>query len=409
MTSPSAGPAELARLLAAAGHLPPRWRRVFAAVDRGRFVPDEVWVRGADGYVPLSRAREPDEWRRCVYSDMAVITQVEDPPGADPAFTPSSSASMPRVVAAMLDHLDPRQGHRVLEIGTGTGYNAALLAEFVGDGHVVSVEVDAVLAAHARRALEAAGHGSRVVAADGADGWPEGAPYDRLIATCAVHRVPYAWVEQVAPGGRIVTPWGTGLHNGVLLRLDVREGPGGPEAQGPVVGDSAFMWMRAQAPARDVMATVRHSECAVAGRTRLDPRYPLGDADAAFAVGLMMPGVRSSVGHGPDGEWTLWLADAATGSWASVDYVPETAGGAQPSPQHAPDAASASRLSPHHAPAEPGFDVRQSGPRLLWDEVEAAYRRWERAGSPERTRYGLTVAAAGQRVWLDEPGKPYPA
>ncbi|MFE7118533.1 methyltransferase domain-containing protein [Streptomyces sp. NPDC057654] len=380
MAPVAAGPAELAGLLADAGLLAPGWREVFAAVDRGRFVPDRIWIRGADGYLPLSRAREPDRWRQCVYGDMPLVTQVEDPPGDGPAFTPTSSASMPQVVAAMLGHLDPHRGHRVLEIGTGTGYNAALLSEFLGDDRVTTVEVDAELAARARRALESAGHAPSIVTADGAEGWPEAAPYDRLIATCAVQRVPYRWVEQTSPGGRIVTPWGTGLHNGVLLRLDVHRGPDGPVAQGPVVGDSAFMWMRAQAPHRDVMAVVHHPENAVTGRTRLDPRYPLGDTDAAFGVGLMVPGARSSVGHGPDGEWTLWLADAATGSWACLDYVPDA----------------------------PSFEVQQHGPRLLWGEAEAAYRWWEQAGSPERTRYGLIVTAAGQQAWLDEPGRPVP-
>ncbi|MEV0277054.1 methyltransferase domain-containing protein [Streptomyces sp. NPDC050610] len=343
-------------------------------------MPDRFWVREDEGYVPVVRADDPDRWRRCVYSDIPLVVQVEDPPGTVPARVPSSSASMPRIVAAMLGCLKVGSGHSVLEIGTGTGYNAALLSARLGDEKVTTVEVDPGLADRARRALRAAGHEPAVVTGDGARGWPRAAPYDRLIATCAVHRVPYAWVEQTAPGGIIVVPWGTALHNGVLLQLTVHHGVGGPVARGPVVEDSAFMWLRAQTPLRDVMSAVRHAPEAVVTRTRLDPRYPLGDTDAAFAVGVMVPGVSRSIGHGPDGEWTLWLADAATGSWASLDYVPEAR----------------------------DFEVQQYGPRALWAEVERAYRWWTRAGSPQRTRYGLTVTAEGQRVWLDRPDSPVP-
>lgn len=103
---------------------------------------------------------------------------------------PSSSCSQPSLVVAMLDALDVREGHRVLEIGTGTGagWNAALLSERVGDsGHVVSIEVDADTA---HGSLARAGYRPLVVTGDGAEGYQCDALYDRLICTASVRKIP---------------------------------------------------------------------------------------------------------------------------------------------------------------------------------------------------------------------------
>jgi protein-L-isoaspartate O-methyltransferase len=98
--------------------------------------------------------------------------------------------------------------HRVLEIGTGTGYNAALLAHRLGDGQVVSIEVDPQVAEQTRHALARAGFAPTVITADGSAGYPAGAPYDRVIATCSalLGQVPYQWVAQTRAGGRLVVP-----------------------------------------------------------------------------------------------------------------------------------------------------------------------------------------------------------
>ncbi|MFJ5834549.1 hypothetical protein [Streptomyces sp. NPDC093089] len=93
-------------------------------------------------------------------------------------------------------------GHRVLEIGTGTGWNAALLSHRVGAEHVVSIEYDPVVATGAAERLAAAGWGSRLVG-EGRKEYGGGgeAPYSRVIATCSVGEVPRAWIEQAAPVG----------------------------------------------------------------------------------------------------------------------------------------------------------------------------------------------------------------
>ncbi|MGH3587657.1 MAG: methyltransferase domain-containing protein, partial [Pseudonocardia sp.] len=122
--------------------------------------------------------------------------------------TALSSASAPGVVAMMLDQLDVRSGHRVLEIGAGTGYNAALLAHLAGpDGRVVTVDVDPECSARARAALDAQGLGRvMVLTGDGTDGAAGRGAFDRVVITAGAWDVPPAWTEQLAAGGRLVVP-----------------------------------------------------------------------------------------------------------------------------------------------------------------------------------------------------------
>ncbi|MFL4950599.1 methyltransferase, FxLD system [Streptomyces sp. MMS24-I31] len=122
--------------------------------------------------------------------------------------TSISCASQPGVVALMLDQLDAQPGERILELGAGTGYNAALLAHLVGEtGHVTTIDVDDDLVEGARAHLAAAGFTNvEALTRDGAVGHADGAPYDRIIATVGAHGVPHAWMQQLAPGGRLVVP-----------------------------------------------------------------------------------------------------------------------------------------------------------------------------------------------------------
>lgn len=126
----------------------------------------------------------------------------------DQGGLPISSSSQPAIMARMLEQLDVQPGQRVLEIGTGTGYNAALLAHLVGDaGAVVSIDIDADLVADGRERLAACG-ASRVTVGcgDGSEGWPEHAPYDRIISTVGAWDIAPAWMAQLAPHGRLVVP-----------------------------------------------------------------------------------------------------------------------------------------------------------------------------------------------------------
>ena len=115
--------------------------------------------------------------------------------------------SQPTVVAHMTEALALESGHRVLEIGTGSGYQAAVLAELAGE--VLTVERHAALAEQARRTLEYLGYKKvQVIVGDGTLGWSEAAPYDRIIVTAAAPVVPGHLVEQLAPRGRLVLPVG---------------------------------------------------------------------------------------------------------------------------------------------------------------------------------------------------------
>ena len=144
----------------------------------------------------------PEQRPEAAYRDDAIVTK------RDEAGQPISSSSQPAIMAIMLDQLDLAPGHRVLEIGAGTGYNAALISHIVGpSGQVTSVDIDPELVATAREHLARAGFGEvTVVCADGAGGDPEHAPYDRIIATVGVSDLAPAWLAQAVPQARIVVP-----------------------------------------------------------------------------------------------------------------------------------------------------------------------------------------------------------
>jgi protein-L-isoaspartate(D-aspartate) O-methyltransferase len=137
-----------------------------------------------------------------VYEDAAIMTKIGD------RGLPVSSSSQPAIMAIMLQQLGVQPGHRVLEVGAGTGYNAALLAHLVGrHGRVVTVDIDADLVEQAQANLAAAGvEEVAVVLADGAGGWPPDAPYDRIVLTIGVDDLSPAWLEQLVEDGRMVVP-----------------------------------------------------------------------------------------------------------------------------------------------------------------------------------------------------------
>lgn len=363
--------------LAASGTLSEPWHEAFAALLRHQFIPDIVWDDSAGELVPLRRAADPDRWLEVAYALDAVITQVDD--GHPTRFGErgryvTSSASRPDVVALMLTTLDAHPGMRVLEIGTGTGYNAALLAHYLGAQNVTSVEIGPVLAEHARSALAATGYSVAVVTGDGARGYPPHAPYDRIISTAAVHQVPYPWVAQTHPGGRILTPWASHYHNGALVSLTVQADG---TAQGRIVGDVAFMELRGQR----FRASIDDEKCdeitARRSHTSVAPSSVAGDYDASLAIGMKVPHcapIYVSAQHYPDHCARLWFADPLTNSWANL--------------LHQPDA------SP--------YPVHQSGPRNLWDEIETAYHWWIETGRPGPEQWHITITPDGQHITLTE-------
>jgi protein-L-isoaspartate(D-aspartate) O-methyltransferase len=169
---------------------------------------------------------------RRIYDDDALVTRHR-------RGEPTSSSSQPAVVVGMLEDLQLTPGLNVLEIGAGTGWNAALMAHIVADsGHVTTIDIQKNVAADARRALRGAGFPSvDVVAGDGSQGYPPNGPYDRIIATVGCSDISPHWLDQLRSGGMVLIPFYTKASANPILRLRKRDGP----ARGGFTRFSGFM------------------------------------------------------------------------------------------------------------------------------------------------------------------------
>ncbi|QQQ76134.1 methyltransferase domain-containing protein [Saccharothrix sp. 6-C] len=357
--------AQLADSLLTAGVLrDPRWADAFRQVPRHAFLPG-FFVQRPDGAWEPVTAEHPDHLA-LAYRDDVCVTQLDNDDHAwqqalvTGAVTgvPTSSSSMPTIMAIMLEALAVAPGDRVLEIGTGTGYNAALLCHVLGDARVTSIDVDEGVLRRAEARLAAAGHHPTCVRGDGERGHAPRAPYDRVLGTCAVSRVPAAWLEQTAPGGVIVTTFNRAIGAG-LVRLTVRDG----QATGRVLAeDGRFMPLRAhrQAWADEALLGALTEEPTTSRTTLLSSRSVLDPAGGfEFFAGLALAGV--AVAADPV---RLVHRD---GSWV------------------------------RHR----GAVVDQGGPRALWDVAEAAYRQWRALGRPRRDQFAFTATPTAQHFALD--------
>ncbi|WP_405795252.1 ATP-grasp peptide maturase system methyltransferase [Streptomyces sp. NBC_01506] len=352
----------------------PRWSSAARAVPRELFTGS--YFLPVPGSVPTHyrpvREGEPG-WLEGVYSDETLITQLDGRTRPDDVTegtvpgNPSSSSTLPSLVLRMWHQLGAEAGHRVLEIGTGTGYSTALGAHRLGDADLTSIEYDTVVGRAAAASLEAAGFAPRLIIGDGLRGDPDGGPYDRLIATCSVRYIPLPWLHQVKPGGRILVTLSGWSYANALALLEVT-GPG--EATGRFLpGCTSFMIARPHdRPPRPALALLPGEE----RPSRIDPAK-LQSWTGGWVAQLAAP---SAERLGAGAEQILW--DVSTGSQART----------------APN--------PHG-----GWTVVQRGPVRLWDRVERAVQQWQDAGEPHQDQFGITVSATGQRVWLgaeDGPG-----
>ncbi len=178
-------------------------------------VPRHLFVPQVDGHV--------------AYRDEALMVKHTD------SGAPISSLSQPTIVATMLERLQVAPGHRVLEVGTGTGYNAALLSVLAGaEGYVVSIELEPDLAERAAARLARTGYGRvDVVIGDGRDGYAAAAPFDRVIVTTGAASVAASWTAQLAPDGRLVVPLVDRRGVGLVVLFEAIEGELVPSPDAP--------------------------------------------------------------------------------------------------------------------------------------------------------------------------------
>ncbi len=370
--------AHLAEVLQADGDLhDPAWREAVLAVPRHEFIPRYYRQDNGAGRWVLVEPDDEDStqrWLDLVYSPTTLITDIADYAGRG-VQAPVSSSTKPDLMIRMLEALEVTDGMRVLEIGTGTGYNAALMSHRLGDKQVCSVDIDPQLITDARQRLAGLGYTPTLAAADGAAGLAEHGPFDRIIATCALWAVPTTWIEQLRPGGLALVHIEGPLGAGNLLAL--RRGDT-PVLQGrflPWWG--CFMRRRATAgPTVGPPPPARTTEASTTRDTTLDPGELDGGKYFPFLAQLYLPpGMFHSISI-DDNDVAVTELRAPDGSWCETNREPGANG---------------------------CFALRQAGPTPLWAGVETAWDRWRELREPAWHEFGLTATPTEHRIWLGDP------
>jgi methyltransferase of ATP-grasp peptide maturase system len=357
--------ARLVERLTGSGHLRTTpWREAVSAVPRHEFLRGGFFEQ-VDGSAPTAWAPVmPDDprWLEECYEDVSLVTQIAGTivPGdlrGEIMRAPTSSSTMPGLVVRMLEDLQVDDGQRVLEIGTGTGYSTALMCHRLGDDMVTSVEVDESVLTRARIALGQCGFTPNLIVGDGLAGYKDGAPYDRVIATCGLLTVPRELIEQTRPGGTILVTLCGWLYASELARLTVHED--GTVSGRFLGGQISFMLARPQLPPPigllpDLDEGDEHP--ALIGADVID------DWDTRFVAQLAAPRAQHVSLNRDDRTEHLFL-DVDTGAWAVLWEK-----GGQ-------------------------WMVRQGGPSRIWDAIEARISRWRAAGAPPVERFQITVNA----------------
>ncbi|MGW3569854.1 ATP-grasp peptide maturase system methyltransferase [Streptomyces sp. NPDC000941] len=349
----------------------PVWRAAVEAVPRELFLGTEFYRPNGATWEPVNRTEiGEEEWLRLAYSDTTWVTQVDgigpaDAPGPM-VGRPTSSATLPSLVVRTLEVAGIREGDKVLEVGTGTGYSTAILCHRLGDANVTSIEYDPDLVKTAANRLHSIGYSPTLVTGDGLQGHSEGAEYDAVVATCAVRHIPRPWLWQVRDGGSITTTVSGWMIASGLIRLALDDSG---TATGRFTGDTiSYMLARPhERPPRPVF----HRLPGLTRPSRIDPGL-LQDWTGHFIAQLAAP----SAEFWTTGDNDVVLADVATGSQAWTEA------------------------------GQDSWTVHQHGPLRLWDQVEAALTVWQKAGSSDQSTMGMTVTNETQTVWLKDPDGP---
>ncbi|MGW5093486.1 methyltransferase domain-containing protein [Streptomyces nodosus] len=352
------------------------WAKAFRNVPRHLFVPR--WLEqetGSKGITVWRERHATDEGAlAAAYRDVTLVTAL-DPATAvqvdDTAWTgiPTSSSTLPSLMAGMLEDLTVEDGHRVWEIGTGTGYNAALLCERVGADRVHSSDVDPALVETARDRLAAVGHLPHLAAGDARQGYPDPAEvFDRIIATCSVPSIPDAWITRLRPGGVLVADVALGIEGGLVSLTTDQEG----RSVGRFT-TTAGRFMAARGEARTYPAPQRPQRALAVGErpttlTAADIRahYPL-----RLLLAVTLPGAEL-VYHVDEATGVMAIQlQAADGSWARVPLTGTATG-----------------------------TVTWGGDEELWKQAEAAWAWWADVGRPAQDLFGYDRQPDGSvSVW----------
>lgn len=340
----------------------PGWRAAFEAVPRHLFAPRFRLPLNLGGHtLDVADPGQREDWLRAVYHDEALLTDF------DTDGIPTTSCSAPSVVASMLEASQAADGHTVLEIGTGTGWTAGLLAYRLGPAAVTSVDISPTCVTEAGERLRALGLSPTLAVGDGYVGYEPHAPYDRIIATASLRRVPPAWLGQVRPGGTILVDLrGSFAGNLALLTINADQSADGRFLPEPV----SFMPLRSeQQPwvldrsASVVSASGEHR------LTNLDPAV-LRTRGFAFFAQLTLPGTRAERIRVKGGLTYFCLVDPQSEAWARVEMA-DSAG------ERA---------------------VTQGGDRRTWDELEVAHELWQRLRQPQPEDCTISISAKGEQV-----------
>jgi protein-L-isoaspartate(D-aspartate) O-methyltransferase len=354
--------------LAAGLDVSERWRPAFAATPRHLFVPRFFKNHPERGWYAVDRTG--DDYLDWVYRNEALITQLDGDPeswekarrdGVYVGGHVTSSSSTPGLMAAMLDALHVEPGMTVLEIGTGTGYNAAILCRQLGDKNVTTIDIDPRLIESARVRLTSLGYRPTCKATNAVVDIP-GGPYDRIISTVGVRRVPYGWLTAAKPGGLILVNLYSDLATNAIFALTVH-GDGMASGQAPIGG--TFM------PTRDNIMPFSFTLHDKAEGTRTPTQLPGSVLDDfgpfyLFASLIMRDVQLHYFPH--DDELRPGLLDRDR-SWAY----------------------------------ELNGNAIHGGPRNLWSQLEEVHAIWEHHGRPSREQLGLTVTKDQQTLWLNSP------
>ncbi len=349
------------------GHpLAPQIRRAFLAVAREQFVPVS-YVQEQPGIWKAYEA--PD-----VYQDKVLVTKINE------QGHPCSSSSMPSIMAAMLEALDIAPGSRILEIGTGTGYNAALLAELVGpDGQVVSIDIDGELVTLASARLKEAGYFWVQVAT--ANGLTEHAPvhaYDRIIVTAGYPGIAPSWIAQLAVGGVLV---GNLLGSLATPLFRLRKNADGTMSGTLLTTPAFFMPLSGGPSSRPTGVNFARFEalpCIEQVQTTIDVVNRLYDQSFGLFLEAVFPGLERRqryLGGSPKNIGTCLIWKDTLLTLAPLD---EEAG------------MSASQWA-----------VETRGHIPLWSMVQSSYEQWVRQGKAPIDRYRMNVSQGGDyRIFL---------